>query len=154
MALKRLSTCESFKRRKNLLEMLGNEQLIKRFHHLLSYSKRAKNFTLPKNIITDFSLARVLCDLDCMMNKSRTPYLHCMRLRRVTAPRPPELIRRAVASFWGGSYRHLVYFDIVKVISNKRYHHYNILSSIGTLNWVNAIMYSLETSLLSDVWWM
>ncbi len=125
MALKRLSTCKSFKRRKNLLEMLGNEQLIKRFHNFLSYSKRAKNFTLPKNIITDFSLARVLCALHCMTNKSRTPYLHCMRLRRVTAPRPPELIRRAVASFWGGSLwcitKDLVYFDVVKVISIKRY---------------------------------
>ncbi len=58
-----------------------------------------RTFTLPKNIITDFSLARVLCNLHCMMNKSLTPYLHCTRLRRVTAPRPPELISRAVASF-------------------------------------------------------
>ncbi len=65
--------CKSFKRRKNLLEMSGNEHLIKRLH-FLSYSKRAKNFTLPNNIITDFSLARVLCDIHCMMNKSLTPF--------------------------------------------------------------------------------
>ncbi len=38
------------------------------FPQLFKMSK--KNFTLPKNIITDFSLARVLCGLHCMMNKS------------------------------------------------------------------------------------
>ncbi len=58
-----------------------------------------RTFTLPNNIITDFSVAQVLCDLHCMMNKSLTPYLHCTRLLRVTAPQPPELISRAVASF-------------------------------------------------------
>ncbi len=46
---------KSFKRRKNVLEMFGDEHLIKLLH-FLSYSKVAKNFTLPKNIITDFSL--------------------------------------------------------------------------------------------------
>ncbi len=89
---------ESFKRRKNLLEMFGNEQLI-RLLYFLSYSKRAKNFQLSKNIITDFSLARVLCDLHCMMNTYLTPYLHCTHLRRITAPRPLEVISRAMASF-------------------------------------------------------
>ncbi len=90
---------KSFKRRKNILEMFGNEHLIK-WLHFLSYSKRAKKFTLRKNIITDFRLSRVLCDLHCVMNKSLTPYLHCKCLQRITAPQPPELIRRAVASFW------------------------------------------------------
>ncbi len=69
----------SFKRRKNVLEMFGDEHLIKRLH-FLSYSKRANHFTLTKNIITDVSLARVLCHLHCMMNISLTPYLHAMRL--------------------------------------------------------------------------
>ncbi len=73
---------KSFKRRKNVLEMFGNKHIIKRLH-LLSYSKQAKNFTLPKNIITDFSLARVLCDLHLWIN-FLIPYLHCMRLRRIT----------------------------------------------------------------------
>ncbi len=84
--------------RKNVLEMFGHEHLIKRLH-FLSYSKRANNFTVPKNIITDFSLERVLCGLHCMMNKSLNLFLHGTRLRRVTDPRPPEVIRRAVASF-------------------------------------------------------
>ncbi len=52
--------------------MFGNEQIIKLLH-FRSYSKRAKNFTLPKNIITNLSLARLLCDLQCMMNKSLNP---------------------------------------------------------------------------------
>ncbi len=73
--------------------MFGDEQLIRQvtFPQLFKTSK--------DNIITDFSLARVLCDLHCMMNESLTPYLHCTRLLRVTAPQPPELISRAVASF-------------------------------------------------------
>ncbi len=144
--------CKSFKRRKNLLEMFGNEHLIKRLH-FLSYSKRAKNFTLLNNIITDFSLARVLCDIHCMMNKSLTPFLHCTRLRHITAPRPPELIRRAVASFWSCSLhcitkdRYIVYFwrriSIVSLSSKTSatsiifdYRRYTILSCIVTLNWV------------------
>ncbi len=86
--------------------MFGNEQIIKLLH-FLSYSKRAKNFTLPKNIITDFSLPRVLCDLHCVINKSLnvTPYLHYTRLRRITASQPPELIRCALGRFWSGSLR-------------------------------------------------
>ncbi len=58
--------------RKNLLEMFGDDHLIK---WLLSsvIQNEQRTFTLPNNIITDFSLARVLCDLDCMMNKSLTP---------------------------------------------------------------------------------
>ncbi len=79
--------------------MFGDEQLIKQVYISLVIQNEQRTFTLPKNIITDFSLARVLCDLHCMMNKSLTPYLHCTRLRRVTAPQPPELISRAVASF-------------------------------------------------------
>ncbi len=68
--------------RKNVLEMFGDEHLIKRLH-FLGYSKRAKTFTLPKNIITDFSLARVLCNLHCMMNQSRNPLftLHASAVR-------------------------------------------------------------------------
>ncbi len=99
MALRRQRRAQIFQERRNVFEMFGDEQLIKQvtFPQLFKTSK--KTFKLPNNIITDFSLARVLCDLHCMMNKSLTPYLHCTRLRRVTAPQPPELIRRAVASF-------------------------------------------------------
>ncbi len=39
--------CASFKRRKNVLEMFGDEHLIKRLH-VLSYSKRAKNIYITK----------------------------------------------------------------------------------------------------------
>ncbi len=144
MALKRQRRARIFQERRNVFEMFGDEHLIKRLH-FLSYSKWAKN------IITDFSLARVLCDLHCMMNKSLNPYLHCKRLRRITAPRPPELISRAVASFWSGSPhcitkdRHLVYFwqiiiIIISLLSKASatgdifdYCRYTILSSIGTL---------------------
>ncbi len=86
--------------------MFGNEQIIKLLH-FLSYSKRAKNFTLPKNIITDFSLPRLLCDLHCVINQSLnvTPYLYYTHLRRITAPQPPELIRCALGRFWSGSLR-------------------------------------------------
>ncbi len=143
------------------------------------YSKRAKNFTLPKNIISDFSLTRVLCDLHCMMNQSLTPYLHCTRLRRITAPRSLELIRCTVASFWSSSLccittdRHLVYvWKIIIIIiitivslSSKTSaagiildcRRYTILLSIGTLNWVVmmlrflVIMYSLKNYLLLNV---
>ncbi len=97
MALKRQGRAQIFQERKNLLEMFGNEHIIKLLH-FLSYSKCANNFTLPKNIITDLCLSRVLCDLHCMMNKSLTPFLHCMRLWHITAPQQPELIRRAVGS--------------------------------------------------------
>ncbi len=157
--------------------LFGNEQIIKLLH-FLSYLKWANNFTLPKNIITDFRLARVLCDLHCMMNKSLTPYLHCTRLRCITAPQPPELICHAVGSFWSVSLRcitkdrHLVYFwQIIIIIVSCRqktsatgiifdYHRYTILLSISTLNRVVktlrflAIMYSLENDLLSNVCWM
>ncbi len=97
MALKRQRRARIFQERRNVFEMFGDEQLIKQvtFPQLFKTSKEH----LLNNIITDFSLARVLCDLHCMMNKSLTPYLHCTRLRRVTAPQPPELISRAVASF-------------------------------------------------------
>ncbi len=157
--------------------MFGNEHIIKLLH-FLSYSKYANNFTLPKNIITDLRLSRVLCDLHCMMNKSLTPFLHCMRLWHITAPQQPELIRHAVGSVWSGSLRcitkdrHLVYFwqiiIIIVSLSSKTsatgvifdYHRYTILSSIGTLNWVVmmlrflAIRFSLENDLLSNVCWM
>ncbi len=168
---------KSFRRGIIFLKMFGNEHLIK-WLHFLSYSKRAKNFTLRKNIITDFSLARVLCDLHCVMNKSLTPYSHCKCLKRTTAPQPPELIRRAVASFWSCFLRCIIknrltpslfltdnnnHLAVVKdittgVIFDNR--HYTILSFIGTLNWVVimlrflAIMYSLENDLLSNVCWM
>ncbi len=39
-----------------------------------------RTFTLPKNIITDFSLAQILCDLDCMMNKSLNPFIYTARV--------------------------------------------------------------------------
>ncbi len=121
--------------------LFGNEQIIKLLH-FLSYLKWANNFTLPKNIITDFRLARVLCDLHCMMNKSLTPYLHCTRLRCITAPQPPELICHAVGSFWSVSLRcitkdrHLVYFwqiiIIIVSLSSKNIsnRHYIWLSSL------------------------
>ncbi len=92
------------------------------------------------------------------------PYLHCTCLRRITAPRPSELIRRAVASFWSASLccitkdRHLVYFwriiIIIFLLSSKvsatgdMFDKSIHLSSIGTLHWVVmmlrflAIMYS------------
>ncbi len=109
-----------------------------------------------------------ICVLYCMMNTSLIPYLHCMHLWCITAPRLPKLIRRAVASFWSGSLRcittdrHLVYFwwiiIIIVSLSSKTsatgfifdYRRYTILSSIGTLNWVVmmirflTIMYYLE----------
>ncbi len=53
-------------------------------------------FTLPKNIIADFSLARVLCVVHCMMNKSLNPLftLHasaaCYR-STATGADPPHL---------------------------------------------------------------
>ncbi len=50
--------------RKNVLEMFGDEHLIK-WLHFLSYSKRAKNIYITKLC--------VLCDLHCMMNKSLNP---------------------------------------------------------------------------------
>ncbi len=99
----------SFKKFDNLLLYLSlkvgvifmNSQHLRlkwHFEKLDKYGPWATSST-PNNIITDFSLSRVLCNLHCMMNKSLTPYLNCTRLRRVTAPQPPELISRAVASF-------------------------------------------------------
>ncbi len=50
------------------------------------------------------------------------PYLHCTCLRRITAPRPPELIRCTVASFWSvflrciTKDRLLVYFSQIIII--------------------------------------
>jgi len=49
--------CENLSEEEECSLMFDDEHLIKR---------------LLKNIITDFSLARVLCDLDCMMNTSLT----------------------------------------------------------------------------------
>ncbi len=99
MALKRGDVRKSFKR-KNLHKIFVDEQLIRRLH-FISYSKQAKKFTLPKNI-TDFSLAQVLCDLHCMMNKSRTPYLHCksaMRYRSTAiGADPPQQVSEAALS--------------------------------------------------------
>ncbi len=55
MALQRQRHAQIFQEKEDVLEMFGDEHLIKLLH-FLSYSKVAKNFTLPKNIITDFSL--------------------------------------------------------------------------------------------------
>ncbi len=178
MALRRQRSARIFQERKNVLEMFGDEHLIKRLH-FLSHSKWEKNIYINKEHHNWLqSSASIICDLHCMMNKSLTPYLHCTRLRRVTAPQPPELISCAVASFWSGSLRcitkdrHLVYFwwiiIIIVSLSSKAsatgdifdYRPYIILSSIGTLNWVVmklcflAIMYYIENSLLSNVCWM
>ncbi len=59
MALKRQRRAQIFQERRNVFEMFGDEQLMKQVTFISVIQNEQRTFTLPKNIITDFSLAHM-----------------------------------------------------------------------------------------------